>query len=129
MVDKKPTIVEKNSATVDADEEKKKKNQEKEKKWSKMIKFKKYIYRVLKQVHPDIAISSKAVKIINTIITNIMVKIIHQSSKYINLRRGKSKMLTVREIPAAVMEVFPPQMAPQQLTKLKPLTKSTNWPI
>jgi hypothetical protein len=46
----------------------------------------------------------------NGIISNMMLKLIHKSFKNSLRQRNKSK-LSVKDINAAVVEVFPPQMA------------------
>lgn len=51
------------------------------KKKSKAETYKLYIYKVLKQVHPDTGISSKAMSIMNSFINDIFEKIAMESSK------------------------------------------------
>ncbi|XP_045810217.1 histone H2B.1-like [Trifolium pratense] len=102
--DKKLVAVKKNrtAAVEDVDEKKMKKN---------MFKINRNIFRVLKQVHPNISITCEAMKVMNTIINNMMLKLVHKSFKHNNsLRRNKSK-LSINDIMSAVKEVFPPQMA------------------
>ncbi|RZC89211.1 hypothetical protein C5167_030897 [Papaver somniferum] len=43
--------------------------------------YKIYIFKVLKQVHPDIGISSKAMGIMNSFINDIFEKLANESSK------------------------------------------------
>lgn len=62
--------VEKPATIVDVNAEKEKKMKKK-----KMIEFNEYIYLLLKQVHPKLGISSKAVKIIERLLRKTMVKI------------------------------------------------------
>ncbi|WJX97002.1 hypothetical protein P8452_78129 [Trifolium repens] len=106
--DKKRAAVENNStvtAAGDVDEKKMKKY------WTNMFKFNNYILRVLKQVDPDSCITCAALEVMNGIISNMMLKLIHKSFKNsLRRRRNKSK-LSVKDINAAVVEVFPPQMA------------------
>ncbi|KAK2412943.1 putative histone H2B.1 [Trifolium repens] len=100
--DNKPAAVKKNrtAAVEDVDDEKKK----------NMFKFKNEILRVLKQVHPNIAITCGALEVTTTIINNMMLKLVQKSFKRNSLRRNKSK-LSINDIMSAVMELFPPQMA------------------
>nr|XP_004499389.1 histone H2B.11-like [Cicer arietinum] len=87
--DNKPAAVEKNS-TVGMDVDAVDKGKKTMKKQSKTLKFDKYIYEVLKQVHPDIAISGEALDMMNNIINRMMLKISEGSVKSINLRSGPS---------------------------------------
>jgi histone H2B len=103
--DKKQAAVAAAAAAGDADAKKMKKY------WTNMFKFNSYILRVLKQVDPDSCITCAAVEVMNGIISNMMLKLIHKSFKNsLRRRRNKSK-LSVKDINAAVVEVFPPQMA------------------
>ena len=47
----------------------------KKKKTTKVESYKLYIYKVLKQVHPDTGISSKAISILNSFVNDIFDKI------------------------------------------------------
>jgi predicted metal-dependent phosphoesterase TrpH len=98
--DKKPAAVNKNRTASAAAEDINEK---------KMKKINNEILQVLKQVHPNIPITCGALEVMNTIITNMMLKLVHKSFKH-SLRRKKSK-LSVKGIDGAVVEVFPPQMA------------------
>merc|ERR1711970_192096 len=51
------------------------------KKKAKVETYKIYIYKVLKQVHPDTGISSKAMSIMNSFINDIFEKIAGEASK------------------------------------------------
>jgi anti-anti-sigma regulatory factor len=96
--DKKPAAVNKNrTAVAVAVEDINEKN---------MLNFNNEILQVLKQVHPNIPITCGALEVMNTIITNMMLKLAQKSYK----RKNKSK-LSSKDIMSAVMELFPPQMA------------------
>jgi histone H2B len=62
--------------------------------------YKIYIFKVLKQVHPDIGISSKAMGIMNSFINDIFEKLAQESSRLVGitrspqLPRGKSRLLS-----------------------------------
>nr|XP_004499388.1 histone H2B.11-like [Cicer arietinum] len=91
--DNKPAAVEKNSKVgmdVDAVDKGKKKMK---KQW-KTLKFDEYIYEVLKQVHPDIAISGEALDMMDNIINRMLSKISEESKKSTNLR---GRTLTIHE--------------------------------
>jgi hypothetical protein len=95
--DKKPAAVNKNRTASAAAEDINEK---------KMKKINNEILQVLKQVHPNIPITCGALEVMNTIITNMMLKLAQKSYK----RKNKSK-LSSKDIMSAVMELFPPQMA------------------
>ena len=67
---------------------------------SKTETYKIYIYKVLKQVHPDTGISSKAASIMNSFINDIFEKIATEASKL--ARYNKKPTVTSREIQTAV---------------------------
>ncbi|KAL8089741.1 hypothetical protein AgCh_039290 [Apium graveolens] len=67
--------------------------------------YKIYIFKVLKQVHPDIGISSKAMGIMNSFINDIFEKLAQESSKL--ARYNKKPTITSREIQTAVRLVLP----------------------
>ncbi|KAB1668960.1 hypothetical protein ES319_1Z089700v1, partial [Gossypium barbadense] len=69
-----------------------------------------FIFKVLKQVHPDIGISSKAMGIMNSFINDIFEKLAQESSR---LARARYKKPTIasREIQTAVKLVLPGELA------------------
>ncbi|PNX55097.1 putative histone H2B-like protein [Trifolium pratense] len=97
--EKKPAATVKKNRTV-----------EDEKKIMKMYWHKNMFLRVLKEVHPNIGITTGAMEDMKNIISNMMLKLV-QKSYEVNLRRKKKSKLSVKDIMFAVMEVFPPQMA------------------
>uniref|UniRef100_A0A804QV94 Core Histone H2A/H2B/H3 domain-containing protein n=1 Tax=Zea mays TaxID=4577 RepID=A0A804QV94_MAIZE len=58
--------------------------------------YKIYIFKVLKQVHPDIGISSKAMSIMNSFINDIFEKLAAEAAKL--ARYNKKPTITSREI-------------------------------
>ncbi|KAL8518109.1 hypothetical protein ACS0TY_009408 [Phlomoides rotata] len=58
--------------------------------------YKIYIFKVLKQVHPDIGISSKAMGIMNNFINDIFEKFAQEASRL--ARYNKKPTITSREI-------------------------------
>ncbi|KAL2324953.1 hypothetical protein Fmac_024011 [Flemingia macrophylla] len=69
----------------------------KKKKKAKSVEtYKIYIFKVLKQVHPDIGISSKAMGIMNSFINDIFEKLAQESSRL--ARYNKKPTITSREI-------------------------------
>merc|ERR1712160_217775 len=59
-----------------------------------------YIYRVLKQVHPDTGISKRSMSIMNSFIHDIYEKVAHEASKLV--RYNKKHTLSSREVQTAV---------------------------
>ncbi|CAF1698254.1 unnamed protein product [Brassica oleracea var. botrytis] len=87
--------------------------------------YKIYIFKVLKQVHPDIGISSKAMGIMNSFINDIFEKLARESSKL--ARYNKKPTITSREIQTAVRLVLPGELAKHAVSEgTKAVTKFTN---
>ena len=72
--------------------------------------YKIYIFKVLKQVHPDIGISSKAMSIMNSFINDIFEKLAAEAAKL--TRYNKKSTITSREIQTSV-RLRPPRRARQ----------------
>jgi histone H2B len=100
----------KNSKSMDVDTTDKEKKIKIKMEKKKMLKFNKYIYQVLKKVHPDIAISAEAINMMNTILTYMMLKLAQKASKH-NKIRHKNSPLVEPDISSAVREVFSQKMA------------------
>ncbi|PHU15818.1 Histone H2B [Capsicum chinense] len=82
----------------------------KKKKAKKSIEtYKIYIFKVLKQVHPDIGISSKSMGIMNSFINDIFEKLAQEASRL--ARINKKPTITSREIQPAVRLVLPGELA------------------
>nr|GEY96545.1 histone H2B.3 [Tanacetum cinerariifolium] len=82
----------------------------KKKKTKKSVEtYKIYIFKVLKQVHPDIGISSKAMGIMNNFINDIFEKLAAESSRL--ARYNKKPTITSCEIQTAVRLVLPGELA------------------
>ncbi|GBL82710.1 Histone H2B.3 [Araneus ventricosus] len=65
-----------------------------------------YIFKVLKQVHPDIGISRKAMSIMNSFMNDIFEYIASESSKH-----TECKTLASREIQTAVLLTLPGELS------------------
>ncbi|KAG8483435.1 hypothetical protein CXB51_023196 [Gossypium anomalum] len=86
--------------------------------------YKIYIFKVLKQVHPDIGISSKAMGIMNSFINDIFEKLAQESSRL--ARYNKKPTITSREIQTAVRLVLPGELAKHAVSEgTKAVTKFT----
>ncbi|VAH22117.1 unnamed protein product [Triticum turgidum subsp. durum] len=80
---------------------------------------------VLKQVHPDIGISSKAMSIMNSFINDIFEKLAGESAKL--ARYNKKPTITSREIQTSVRLVLPGELAKHAVSEgTKAVTKFTS---
>lgn len=68
-----------------------------------------YIFRVLRQIHPEIGISKKAMSTMNSFVTDIFDKVAYESSRL--CRINKKATLSCREIQTAVRLVLPGELA------------------
>eukprot|EP00798_Chlamydomonas_sp_ICE-L_P014375 gene14375-biopygen23429 len=95
------------------------------KKMAKAETYKIYIYKVLKQVHPDTGISSKAMGILNSFINDIFDKIASEAAPL--ARYNKKPTVTSREIQTAVRLVLPGELAKHAVSEgTKAVTKFTS---
>ncbi|RZC75428.1 hypothetical protein C5167_050911 [Papaver somniferum] len=101
-------------------------DKKKKKKSKKSVEtYKIYIFKVLKQVHPDIGISSKAMGIMNSFINDIFEKLAAESSRL--ARYNKKPTITSREIQTAVRLVLPGELAKHAVSEgTKAVTKFTS---
>ena len=77
------------------------------KKWVES--FAVYIYRVLKQVHPETGISKRSMSIMNSFIYDIFEKIATEASKLV--KYNKKHTLSSREVQTAVRLLLPGELA------------------
>ena len=68
-----------------------------------------YIYKVLKQVHPDTGISSKAMSIMNSFVNDLFERIATEASRLAHY--NKKHTITSREIKTAVRLLLPGELA------------------
>ena len=95
------------------------------KKASKSETYKVYIYKVLKQVHPDTGVSSKAMSIVNSMMNDMFDKIASEASRL--ARINKKPTITSREIQTAVRLVLPGELAKHAVSEgTKAVTKFTS---
>lgn len=81
-----------------------------------------YIYKVLKQVHPDTGISSKAMSIMNSFVADLFERIASEAAKLSTY--NNSKTLTSREIQTAVRLLLPGELAKHAVSEgTKAVTK------
>ncbi|KAJ1028764.1 hypothetical protein NDA16_001929 [Ustilago loliicola] len=81
-----------------------------------------YIYRVLKQVHPDIGISNKAMAILNSFVQDIFERIATEASKLASY--NKKSTISSREIQTAVRLILPGELSKHAISEgTKSVTK------
>ena len=84
-----------------------------------------YIYKVLKQVHPDTGVSSKAMSIMNSFVNDIFERIASEASK-LSTHNGRST-ISSREIQTAVRLLLPGELAKHAVSEgTKAVTKYTS---
>jgi len=74
-----------------------------------------YIYKVLKQVHPQIGISSKSMSIMNSFATDLFARITNDAIKLSQF--NKNKTLTAREFQTAVRLLIPGELAKHSVSE------------
>merc|ERR1712105_306396 len=84
-----------------------------------------YIYKVLKQVHPDTGVSSKAMSIMNSFVNDLFERIAAEASKLAHY--NKRSTITSREIQTAVRHLLPGELAKHAVSEgTKAVTKYTS---
>jgi histone H2B len=87
--------------------------------------FKIYVYKVLKQVHPDTGISSRAMSVMNSFVNDTFEKIAFEASKL--ARINKKPTITSREIQTSVRLNLPGELAKHAVSEgTKAVTKYTS---
>lgn len=118
--EKKPAAAKKKAAEKKPAGEKKKSSRK-----TSTETYKIYIYKVLKQVHPDTGISSKAMSIMNSFINDIFEKLATEAARL--ARYNKKPTITSREIQTAVRLVLPGELAKHAVSEgTKAVTKFTS---
>merc|ERR1712172_416237 len=84
-----------------------------------------FIYKVLKQVHPDTGVSSKAMSIMNSFVNDLFERIAGEASKLAHY--NKRMTITSREIQTAVRLLLPGELAKHAVSEgTKAVTKYTS---
>ena len=84
-----------------------------------------YIYKVLKQVHPDTGISSKAMGIMNSFVKDIFDRIASEASRL--TKYAKRMTMSSREMQTAVRLLLPGELAKHAVSEgTKAVTKFTS---
>ena len=81
-----------------------------------------YIYRVLKQVHPDVGISTKAMSVMNSFVNDLFEKVASEASRLV-----KNKTMCCHEIQTSVRLLLPGELAKHAVSEgTKAVTKYTS---
>ncbi|XP_054889199.1 late histone H2B.L4 [Poeciliopsis prolifica] len=84
-----------------------------------------YIYKVLKQVHPDTGISSRAMSIMNSFVNDLFERIATEASRL--AQYNKRSTITSREVQTAVRLLLPGELAKHAVSEgTKAVTKYTS---
>ena len=84
-----------------------------------------YIYKVLKQVHPDTGISKRGMSIMNSFINDIFERIASEAGKL--ARYNKKSTLSSREVQTAIRLILPGELAKHAVSEgTKAVTKFTS---
>merc|ERR1712066_214486 len=115
-----PTKGKKSMKKPVATDDKKKKRKTKRKE-----SFSIYIYKVLKQVHPDTGVSSKAMSIMNSFVNDIFERVAAEASRLAHY--NKRATISSREIQTAVRLLLPGELAKHAVSEgTKAVTKYTS---
>merc|ERR1711939_614106 len=105
-------------------EKKPKKTTEKKKK-KRRESYSSYIFKVLRQVHPDTGISSKAMSIMNSFVNDLFERIAGEASRLAHY--NKRSTITSREVQTAVRLLLPGELAKHAVSEgTKAVTKYTS---
>ena len=119
---KTPVVASKKSAKVAKAAAAPKKDGKKKRAHKRVESYGTYIYKVLKQVHPDIGISKKAMNIMNSFIHDTFDRIGSEGSKLV--RFNKRRTLSSREVQSAVKLILPGELARHAISEgTKAVTK------
>ncbi|XP_038573757.1 late histone H2B.L4 [Micropterus salmoides] len=84
-----------------------------------------YIYKVLKQVHPDTGVSSRAMSIMNSFVNDLFERIATEASRL--AQYNKRSTITSREVQTAVRLLLPGELAKHAVSEgTKAVTKYTS---
>ncbi|CAK1587708.1 unnamed protein product [Parnassius mnemosyne] len=101
------------------------KSDKKKKKHKRKESYAIYIYKVLKQVHPDTGISSKAMSIMNSFVNDIFERIAAEAPRLAHY--NKRSTITSREVQTSVRLLLPGQLAKHAVSEgTKAVTKYTS---
>lgn len=85
-----------------------------------------YIYRVLKQIHPDTSISNKAMAIVNSFVADVLERIGGEAGRL--ARYNKRNTISSREIQTATRLILPGELAKHAVSEgTKAVTKYNTY--
>lgn len=97
----------------------------KKRKFKRKQSYSSYLFKILKQVHPDTGISSKSMSILNSLVNDIFERLANESSK-LSSQSGR-RTISSREIQTAVRLIFPGELAKHAVSEgTKAVTKYTS---
>ena len=106
-------------------EKKPKASGEKKKKKKRTESYSSYIYKVLKQVHPDTGISKRGMSIMNSFINDIFERIASEAGRL--ARYNKKSTLSSREVQTSIRLILPGELAKHAVSEgTKAVTKFTS---
>ncbi|CAM9260753.1 unnamed protein product [Discosporangium mesarthrocarpum] len=95
------------------------------KKQKRIESYSSYIYKVLKQVHPDTGISKRGMSIMNSFINDVFERVASESGRL--TRYNKKATLSSREVQTAVRLMLPGELAKHAVSEgTKAVTKFTS---
>ena len=84
-----------------------------------------YIYKVLKQVHPDTGISNRAMSIMNSFVNDIFDRVANEAARLV--RYNKRGTLSSREVQTSIRLILPGELAKHAVSEgTKAVTKYTS---
>ena len=84
--------------------------------------FRSYIFKLMKQVHPQCRISKKGMMIVNNLVTDTFERIASEAGKL--CKYNKRKTMTAREVQTAVRLVLPGELSKHAVSEgTKAVTK------
>eukprot|EP00914_Ancora_sagittata_P012123 GHVO01023409.1.p1 GENE.GHVO01023409.1~~GHVO01023409.1.p1 ORF type:complete len:140 (-),score=4.78 GHVO01023409.1:347-721(-) len=98
---------------------------DKRRKKKRVESFSLYIYKVLKQVHPETGISKKSMSIMNSFINDIFDRLSNEAVRLIMY--SKKRTLSSREVQTSVRLMLPGELSKHAVSEgTKAVTKYTN---
>lgn len=87
--------------------------------------YSRFIFRVLKQVHPDVGISGKGMSIMNSFVNDIFERLAGEASKLAH--QNKRKTISSREVQTSVRLLLPGELAKHAVSEgTKAVSKYTS---
>ncbi|KFG84098.1 histone H2B [Metarhizium anisopliae] len=96
--------------------------EQKKRRKSRKETYSSYIYKVLKNAHPDTSISNRAMSIMNSFVKDIFGRIAHEAAKL--AAYNKKSTISEREIQTSVRLILPGELAKHaHVEAIKAMTK------